>query len=126
MHAVLASLHFYYSAYKAAEQDDLWHYLTLQAHKDGTLPEDLTVKTIMDTWTLQMGFPVVTVTRDYQANGGAELRQDRFLLADPDTLIEDKHNYMWWVPINYAEPGKGNFDSTDNRQVEKKLENVLR
>ena len=56
-----------FSSYKAAEQDDLWHYLTSQAHVDKTLPEDVTVKQIMDTWTLQMGFPVVTVTRDYKA-----------------------------------------------------------
>ena len=46
-----------YSKFAAAEQDDLWHYLTEQAHRDKTLPEDLTVKIIMDTWTLQMGFP---------------------------------------------------------------------
>ena len=57
-----------YSAFKAAEQDDLWHYLTQKAHLDGTLPSDVTVKTIMDTWTLQMGFPVVNVTRDYDSN----------------------------------------------------------
>ena len=46
-----------YSKFAAAEQDDLWHYLTEQAHRDKTLPKDLTVKNIMDTWTLQMGFP---------------------------------------------------------------------
>lgn len=44
-------------------QDDLWQYLTVAAHKDGTLPEDLSVKVIMDTWTLQKGYPVVHVTR---------------------------------------------------------------
>ena len=66
--------------YKAATQDDLWSHLTdqvtivtsqtnqnscrnLQAHKDGPLPMDMDVKTVMDTWTLQMGFPVITVTR---------------------------------------------------------------
>ena len=49
----------------AAEEDDLWQYLTTQAHTDNTLPEDVTVKQIMDTWTLQMGLPVVTVTRNY-------------------------------------------------------------
>ena len=66
---IIFKLFFYfYSAFKAAEQDDLWHYLTQQARLDGTLPSELTVKTIMDTWTLQMGFPVVNVTRDYDSN----------------------------------------------------------
>jgi len=44
-------------------QDDLWKHLTLAAHEDGILPQDVTVKMIMDTWTLQMGYPVVKVTR---------------------------------------------------------------
>ena len=65
---------FLFSAFKAAAQDDLWHYLTLQAHADKTLPSDVTAKIIMDTWTLQMGFPVVTVTRDYN-NNEATLKQ---------------------------------------------------
>lgn len=49
--------------YSNAVQDDLWEYLTTAAEDDGTLPEGVTVKMIMDTWTLQMGYPVITVTR---------------------------------------------------------------
>ena len=37
--------------------------MTEAAHEDGVLYEDLTVKQIMDTWTLQMGYPVLTVQR---------------------------------------------------------------
>ena len=40
----------------------------MQAHSDGTLPKSVTVKEIMDTWTLQMGFPVVDVERNYDGN----------------------------------------------------------
>merc|ERR1712020_491946 len=66
--------------YAAATQDDLWGHLTDQAHKDGTLAKDMDVKTVMDTWTLQMGFPVITVTRDYTSQT-AEARQSRFLIS---------------------------------------------
>lgn len=48
-----------------AEQDDLWNALTKEAHRQGTLDSKITVKEIMDTWTLQTGYPVVTVIRDY-------------------------------------------------------------
>ncbi len=41
--------------------------LLFQAHEDGILPESLNVKEIMDTWTLQTGFPVVTVDRNYES-----------------------------------------------------------
>ena len=68
-------------AYKAATQDDLWRYLTDQAHKDGTLSLDMDVKTVMDTWTLQMGFPLVTIRRNYQDNT-AIVFQERFLVGE--------------------------------------------
>ena len=38
---------------------------TLLLFSDNTLAADLTVKDVMDTWTLQTGFPLLTVTRDY-------------------------------------------------------------
>ena len=43
-------------------QDDLWERLTEAAHEDGSLSPGMTVKRIMDTWTKQKGYPVVTVT----------------------------------------------------------------
>ena len=36
--------------------------------RDGTLSQGMSVKEVMDSWTLQTGFPVITVTRDYQDN----------------------------------------------------------
>lgn len=53
--------------YGNAEQDDLWDSLTREAHRNGALPKNTTVKEIMDTWTLQTGYPVIRVTRDYDA-----------------------------------------------------------
>ena len=49
--------------YDVAKQDNLWASLTKQGHDEGTLPVEMTVKAIMDTWTLQKGFPVLTVNR---------------------------------------------------------------
>jgi aminopeptidase N len=44
----------------------------------------------MDTWTRQMGYPVVTVTRD--PNGTITLNQERFLF-DQDANITDTSPY---------------------------------
>ena len=97
--------------YKAAEQDDLWEHLTRVGHKDGTLRSDITVKQIMDTWTLQMGFPVVTVNRNYDSNS-AELTQERFLLLKSEDS-KDTHDYRWWIPITHTTPN-GNWENTYN------------
>lgn len=51
-----------------AEQDDLWTSLTEEAHRRGSLDTNLTVKKIMDTWTLQTGYPVLKVVRDYSTD----------------------------------------------------------
>ena len=60
-------------AYDTATQDDLWAALNQAAENDGlNLP--VPVKTIMDTWTLQMGFPVINITRNY-ADNSARLTQ---------------------------------------------------
>ena len=57
-----------YSAYGNAGQDNLWAALQTQADLENiVLPA--TIKEIMDTWTYKMGFPFITVTRDYQKGG---------------------------------------------------------
>ncbi|KAG8235175.1 hypothetical protein J437_LFUL015481, partial [Ladona fulva] len=59
----------YFKAYSNgfADLDDLWQSLSTQAHLDGSLPTNMTVKEVIDTWILQPGFPVVTVERNYES-----------------------------------------------------------
>ncbi|XP_058791213.1 aminopeptidase N [Phymastichus coffea] len=95
-------------AYHSAEQDDLWDALTKQAHEDKVLGQDVTIKQIMDTWTLQTGFPVVTVTRDYD-NDAALVTQERFMLRNQSN--EDKEP-IWWIPLTYTVANKRDFNST--------------
>jgi len=47
--------------YDNTVQDQLFVELQAQAELDGTI-ENVTVKQVMDTWTLQTGFPIVSVT----------------------------------------------------------------
>ncbi|KAF5299259.1 hypothetical protein FQA39_LY02432 [Lamprigera yunnana] len=92
-----------------AEQDDLWDALTKQAHKDNALQDELTVKDVMDTWTLQTGYPVVTVVRNYACNS-AVLMQNKFL-RDNIKLNSTKKS-CWWIPITYIEETQLTVNST--------------
>ncbi|TRY69463.1 hypothetical protein TCAL_04682 [Tigriopus californicus] len=83
--------------YKNADQDDLWRFLTEQGHADGTLPESMNIKTIMDTWTLQTGFPVLNVKRDYSRRA-ANISQERFFL---NKLHQNGSPFKWWIPVTY-------------------------
>ncbi|KAF2900753.1 hypothetical protein ILUMI_05437 [Ignelater luminosus] len=98
--------------YSNAEQDDFWEVFTIQAQEDNVLPLDLTVKIIMDTWSLQTGYPVVTVTRDYEDNS-AELKQERFLLDDTET--SETHPECWWIPLTFTTQEELEFTRTSQR-----------
>ena len=60
-------------AYQSAVPDDVWLSLQQQVDEEGVILPT-TIKEIMDTWTLQMGFPLIEVTRDY-GTGGAVVTQ---------------------------------------------------
>ncbi|KAK4302667.1 hypothetical protein Pmani_025262 [Petrolisthes manimaculis] len=96
--------------YGNAEQDDLWEYLTQAGYRDDVLPTNLTVKTIMDTWTLQMGYPVITVQRN-ETDTSTVISQERFLLTRQENS-EDTHDYKWWVPLTYTDQAEADFSQT--------------
>ncbi|XP_053392901.1 glutamyl aminopeptidase-like [Mercenaria mercenaria] len=79
--------------YQNAHTDDLWTFL-------GNISTDLSVKTVMDTWTKQMGLPFINVT----VNGSkVTLTQERFLADssihyDPS---ESEYGYMWYIKLDY-------------------------
>lgn len=104
--------HFQYSN---AVQDQLWTFLTAVASP--SLLANHTVKTIMDTWTLQEGYPLLTVTRN-STNGSISLSQKRYLL-DPYELNQTSiyvnpftsFPFQWYIPFNYmTSTGLSSFD----------------
>ena len=95
-----------------ARQDDLWEELNKVAREDETLDPDLSVKEIMDTWTLQMGYPVINVHRTFPINGEVIiLSQERFLLFE-DEETNDDPAYKWWVPVTYTTMKSPDFNNT--------------
>lgn len=75
--------------------------LTEQAYADGVFNSEMSVKDIMDTWTLQMGFPVVEVLRNNEQNS-ATLTQKKFVLDSTNNASK----YLWWIPITYMQSDK--------------------
>ncbi|XP_036619402.1 glutamyl aminopeptidase [Trichosurus vulpecula] len=77
--------------FKNAKTDDFWAALEEASNKP--------VKEVMDTWTRQMGYPVLTVGDNWV------LKQSRFLLdpqADPSQPTSD-FGYKWNIPIRWSE-----------------------
>lgn len=64
----------------------------------------------MGSWSQQAGFPVVSVTRNYNegATENVTLSQQRYFTTQPST----PDNSTWWIPINFATAQRSNFDNT--------------
>ncbi|KAI8424597.1 hypothetical protein MSG28_003037 [Choristoneura fumiferana] len=92
--------------YGDAEQRDLWSALTAAARRKDAFDADVAV--VMDSWTLQTGFPVLTITRDY-SSGAVTFKQERFVLINNN---ETKESPVWWIPVSYTTASENDFNST--------------
>ncbi|XP_022795785.1 glutamyl aminopeptidase-like [Stylophora pistillata] len=85
--------------YRNAVTDDLWKAL---AEESCTQGKCVSVKQMMDTWTLQMGYPVLNIKK--QSSNKYQVSQERFLY-DRNSNISSKYtspfNYKWVVPFTY-------------------------
>lgn len=81
---------------------DLWEHLQQAVNSQTAIKLPASVRTIMDRWILQMGFPVITVN-----TSTGEIYQQHFLL-DPTSkpTHPSEFNYLWIVPIPYLKNGK--------------------
>lgn len=93
--------------------DDLWNALEQESCAQGSCKR---VKQKMDTWTLQMGYPVLNIRN--KGNDKYEVFQERFLYdrdANVTTKYKSKFNYKWVVPFTYL---------TDDSSLKSKLLNM--
>ncbi|XP_059045599.1 aminopeptidase N-like [Achroia grisella] len=81
-------------SYQNAEQDDLWRELTAVSQAHGGLARNVSVKEVMDTWTTQTGYPLLTVSRDYSRNS-LTVTQKRYLALSARSPSPSS----WWVPL---------------------------
>ncbi|XP_059162409.1 endoplasmic reticulum aminopeptidase 1-like isoform X2 [Physella acuta] len=86
--------------YGNAETKDLWDAFEEASNLDAGLK----VSVVMDTWTKQMGYPVVTVVRE---KGKLLLTQERFLIMNVShnhsvSSYKSPYNYKWYIPFTYS------------------------
>ncbi|CAK8692596.1 unnamed protein product [Clavelina lepadiformis] len=89
-------------AYSTATHDDLFQYWIDEADADGLLT-DVPLQQVFESWTLQMGFPLLTVART--GTNAITVTQEYFLINPDDSpnyeLAYPDYNYTWYVPFTY-------------------------
>ncbi len=101
-------------AFGNANQDNLWDELTEQAYEDATLDRPLNITSIMNTWTLKMDYPVVSIVRNY-TESYMQLKQEWFLLNPLKKVsVVDLQTYKWFIPFTYTTESEAYFDIDAN------------
>uniref|UniRef100_A0A674EWX2 Aminopeptidase n=1 Tax=Salmo trutta TaxID=8032 RepID=A0A674EWX2_SALTR len=97
--------------YSNAVHKDLWECLQEAVDNDGS---HIKVAEVMETWTMQMGYPVITINTTT-----GDVSQEHFLLIQPSD-----YNFTWHVPIKVMKEGlaptalrKSAFKSEDGKWV---------
>lgn len=93
--------------FQAATSDDLAEGLRRGAQNKTTLPQGFTMKELVDNWSLNEGYPVVTVTRTEA--GTLTLKQQRFVY---NTQKQENNDQKWIIPITFATGKDSNFENT--------------
>nr|XP_054749717.1 glutamyl aminopeptidase-like [Lytechinus pictus] len=81
--------------FKNAVTSDLWNAISTVAKENG---HNVDVGAMMDTWTLQMGFPVINVTKT------GSVTQQRFLIFPQGKASDEfssQFGYKWTIPVTY-------------------------
>lgn len=91
-----------FSSYGTGTPDQLWQSLTTANNNtsNSILPLHVDIGTVMDTWTNQKGYPLVTVTRNYTSaiQEISQVRPSRYI-NDPIIILCDLELSHLFVPI---------------------------
>lgn len=63
----------------------------------------------MDSWTLQVGYPIMTIERNYDTNS-ASITQKRYLSDRVRSRSETE--YCWDVPLSFTDSEEKDFNKT--------------
>lgn len=105
--------------YNTGKPEDFFSRLQIQI--DSRL--DASVETIMNTWTKQSGYPVLSVS---VSGDQVKLKQEQFFLREPNSdFSSDK---KWWIPITWSSRSKytDSVNSIQNWMYDEKIIRVHR
>ncbi|XP_053111820.1 thyrotropin-releasing hormone-degrading ectoenzyme isoform X2 [Hemicordylus capensis] len=88
--------------YGNAARKDLWNTLSEALKKVGKF---VNIQEVMDQWTLQMGYPVITIMGNETTDNVVGISQEHFIY-DLDVKIKDhgleNNSYLWQIPLTIA------------------------
>ncbi|XP_070165338.1 thyrotropin-releasing hormone-degrading ectoenzyme [Polyergus mexicanus] len=103
--------------YSTANVDDFWEAM---AEETVDLPAEITLFNMMNSWILNHGYPIVSVTRDYE-KGTAIVKQQRFTY---DQSSSDTQS-TWYIPLDYINKTRNDWSSPTKTWLHSEAETVV-
>ncbi|XP_029858880.1 thyrotropin-releasing hormone-degrading ectoenzyme isoform X2 [Aquila chrysaetos chrysaetos] len=88
--------------YGNAARNDLWNTLSKALKRVG---KSVNIREVMDQWTLQMGYPVITILGNETTDNVIVISQERFVYdsdAKPKDPALGDSSYLWQIPLTIA------------------------
>lgn len=104
-------LFFVLSQYSVVEEDDLLNSIQKVINEKNVplFNEDNRFIHTFKSWTSQTGYPLLTVTRNYE-NESFTIHQEFFIGDNEQRSKLSNNNSLWWIPINFATATKPEFN----------------
>lgn len=103
--------------------EDVWKYLTQQAHEDKSLPDDITVNEIASSWITKDRLPVVSIERDYAAR--TAVVSQRVYLRERPHDVPEQDKMLWWIPLILVTQDELNFNNFVPYRWMKKTRDII-
>ncbi|XP_072848541.2 aminopeptidase Q isoform X1 [Pogona vitticeps] len=88
-------------SFSNAIQDDLWNHIQKVIDEQNDVQLPAAVKVIMDTWTCQSGFPLLTVNFST-----GNISQEKFYIAGvKNNEVKNSTNNTWIIPVSWMKNG---------------------
>lgn len=84
-------------SYQAATPHDLYEHLKNFTRE---LNDNVSIEDIMESWTNQSGYPLVTIVRDYESS---------ILIISHEKFQWDHSVSKWWIPLSFTTETDANF-----------------
>ncbi|XP_054974057.1 thyrotropin-releasing hormone-degrading ectoenzyme isoform X2 [Sorex araneus] len=97
--------------YGNAARNDLWNTLSEALKRNGKY---VNIQEVMDQWTLQMGYPVITILANTTAESRIIITQQHFIYdisAKTKALTLQNNSYLWQIPLTVVVGNRSHVSS---------------
>ncbi|XP_023082328.1 thyrotropin-releasing hormone-degrading ectoenzyme [Piliocolobus tephrosceles] len=97
--------------YGNAARNDLWNTLSEALKRNGKY---VNIQEVMDQWTLQMGYPVITILGNTTAENRIIITQQHFIYdisAKTKALKLQNSSYLWQIPLTIVVGNRSHVSS---------------